>query len=360
MKRPSFQFYPADWRKDAELQSCSLLARGLWHEVLCIMHECEPYGELRVNGKPMTADQLGRLVGITTAECKRCIQELEAAGVPSRTEDGALFSRRMVHDEAIRNARSTAGAAGAEYGKKGAAHGSKGGRPRKSTGVTQQQFENGEDGKKPPLDVSREGVLETPLKPPPSSSSSSSTSVKKVSSEPAKPKTPLPPSAREAALLLCEELEIKLENDPERVNWPGKIQQWLDRGGVLGDLLKAGKRSRARGDPPGKLGLYLKMSEDEKASREAEEGAYGDVKSPTKDYWLTHAEIRKQRLEALRMYADDGRWVPNELPNGVWGDAFDTGAPPDDPRTKITEELLDAVPGARARRDKLLAGKGTT
>jgi uncharacterized protein YdaU (DUF1376 family) len=162
-------------------------------------------------------------------------------------------------------------------------------------------------------------------------------------------------SAREAAKLLCEELEIKLENDPERINWPGKIQQWLDRGGVLDDLLKAGKRSRARGDPPGKLGLYLKMSEDEKARREVEEGAYGDVKSPTKDYWLTHAEVRKGRVDALHMYASDGRWVPNELPNGVWGDAFDTGPPPDDPRTKISDELLDSVPGARARRDKILA-----
>lgn len=170
-------------------------------------------------------------------------------------------------------------------------------------------------------------------------------------------KQPSTTSAREAANELCEELNIRLENDPERLNWPGKIGQWLDHGGVLNDLLAAGRRSRARGDPPKNLGFYLKMSEDEKAKREVEEGAHGDVKSPTKDYWLTHGEIRKCRRDALAMYASDGRWVPNELPNGAWGDAFDTGPPPHDPRTKITDELLDSVPGARARRDKILAGE---
>ena len=30
MKRPAFQFYPSDWRKDMALQSCSVAARGLW------------------------------------------------------------------------------------------------------------------------------------------------------------------------------------------------------------------------------------------------------------------------------------------------------------------------------------------
>lgn len=60
MKRPSFQFYPADWRKDTALQFCSLQSRGLWVEMMCIAHECEPYGYLMVNGKAMTNAQIGR------------------------------------------------------------------------------------------------------------------------------------------------------------------------------------------------------------------------------------------------------------------------------------------------------------
>lgn len=112
MKRPSFQFYPADWRKDAALQSCSLASRGLWHEMLCLMHECEPYGYLSVNGKPMKPAQIARLVGVSEREYAKLVQELMDAGVPSVSDDGSIYSRRMVRDEHIRNVRAEAGKKG--------------------------------------------------------------------------------------------------------------------------------------------------------------------------------------------------------------------------------------------------------
>ena len=153
MKRPAFQFYPADWRKDAALQSCSLAAQGLWINALCIAHECEPYGHLTINGQPMTPAQLGRLVGASAKEAAGLVDELVVAGVASKTDGGALYSRRMVRDEDLRNRRAEGGKAGSEHGAKGAEHGSKGGRPPKGRGVS-----------------------EPPLEPPPSSSSSSSSS----------------------------------------------------------------------------------------------------------------------------------------------------------------------------------------
>jgi len=112
MKRPAFQFYPADWRKDVELQSCSMAAQGLWINLMCIAHECEPYGHLTINGKAMSPAQLGRQVGLSIKECTSLIQELEDAGVISRTEDSCMFSRRMVADERIRNIRAEAGRLG--------------------------------------------------------------------------------------------------------------------------------------------------------------------------------------------------------------------------------------------------------
>jgi len=166
MKRPSFQFYPADWRKDAALQSCCLQAQGLWINIMCIAHECEPYGHLVVNGKPMNQAQIGRLVGVSQKEAAALLLELEDAGVLSSADNGAIFSRRMVRDEEIRNARAAGGNNGAEHGKKGAEHGSKGGRPRKETGV-----------KNPPSDNDETGDKKPPLYTPPSSSSSSSPSV---------------------------------------------------------------------------------------------------------------------------------------------------------------------------------------
>lgn len=149
LKRPAFQFYPADWRKDMALHSCSVSARGLWIDMMCIAHECDPYGHLTVNGTPMSAAQIGRHSGLTERECAKLLAELERAGVLSRTQEGAIYSRRMVADEGLRNRRADGGKAGSEHGHKGAHHGIKGGRPK-----------------------APRGVKEPPLQPPPSSSSS--------------------------------------------------------------------------------------------------------------------------------------------------------------------------------------------
>ncbi|MFE1574297.1 hypothetical protein ACFIQG_21240 [Comamonas odontotermitis] len=161
VKRPSFQFYPADWRKDPALAACSLAARGLWMELLCIAHESERYGFLSINGKPMTPAQLARIVGETPALVTKLLHEIEEAGVLSRSEDGVIFSRRMVRDEELRNIRAANGIKGAEHGKKGASHGVKGGRPAKAYTEEITPLET-------PQDVQKE--------PPPSSSSSSSIS----------------------------------------------------------------------------------------------------------------------------------------------------------------------------------------
>jgi hypothetical protein len=157
VKRPAFQFYPADWRKDVELQSCSMAAQGLWINAMCLAHECEPYGHLVVNGKGMTAAQIGRHVGLSAKEAQTLLDELLGAGVARQNSEGVIFSKRMVEDEDLRNRRAEGGKAGSEHGAKGAEHGSMGGRPKIDRG-----------DKKPPLVPT--------IKPPPSSSSSSSPS----------------------------------------------------------------------------------------------------------------------------------------------------------------------------------------
>ncbi len=157
-KRPAFQFYPGDWRTDAGLRLCSIGARGLWIEMMTLMHEGEPYGHLTVQSRPIGAEMLARLCGESASTVKRLLKELEANEVYSVTAGGVLFSRRMVRDEDARERRAAGGQAGAEHGKKGAAHGAKGGRPRIE---------------KTPLGENERGVSEPPKEPPPSSSSSS-------------------------------------------------------------------------------------------------------------------------------------------------------------------------------------------
>jgi hypothetical protein len=98
MTTPWMKFYPADWRSDPKLRLCSMAARGLWIELLCIMHEAEPRGFLVSNGSQLSDKQLAALVGTTTRELNALLNELEAAGVFSRDENGTIYSRRVVRD----------------------------------------------------------------------------------------------------------------------------------------------------------------------------------------------------------------------------------------------------------------------
>lgn len=110
-KQPWFKFYPSDWRGDAKLRMCSISARGLWTEMLCVMHEAEPYGHLMIEGKPVVNRQIAALAGISVAECGKLMCELESAGVYSRTDDKIIFSRRMVrdHEKAVKDRQNGKG-----------------------------------------------------------------------------------------------------------------------------------------------------------------------------------------------------------------------------------------------------------
>lgn len=94
-KMPFIKWFPADWRADAELRMCGLAARGLWFEMLMIMHEAEPRGDLRVNGRQIGAQQLANLAGCGPKDAERLLAELEESGVFDRDEDGTIFCRRM-------------------------------------------------------------------------------------------------------------------------------------------------------------------------------------------------------------------------------------------------------------------------
>lgn len=109
MKRPSFQFYPGDWLRDTALRLCTLEARGLWIDMICLMHEGNPYGHLRVSLKDILPPDLARIVGVSLPTVEGYLKELEDAGVFSRTEQGTIFSKRMVNDEILRNKRANGG-----------------------------------------------------------------------------------------------------------------------------------------------------------------------------------------------------------------------------------------------------------
>lgn len=97
-KQPWGKFYFSDWRADPRLRMCSLAARGLWMEMLALMHESEPRGYLVVNDREVSPKQLASLSGCTLKEAEAGLSELEEAGVFSRDDDAMIYSRRMVRD----------------------------------------------------------------------------------------------------------------------------------------------------------------------------------------------------------------------------------------------------------------------
>lgn len=126
MSNPWLKFYPSDWRSDPALRMCSIGARGLWMEMLCVMHEND--GALSINGRALTTRQLANLAGCAVEEVDSLLSELEEAGVFSRRDDYTIYSRRMIRD--------------AEKAETDKANGRKGGNPKIKPGVN--PTDNGE------------------------------------------------------------------------------------------------------------------------------------------------------------------------------------------------------------------------
>lgn len=92
-KRPSLQFYPADWRKDPDLQMCSMSTQGIWINLLCIMWEGKIEGE--ITGKE---EELIRLIGCTPNDFLLFSEEIKRhkfGNVTNCNGNVTIINRRM-------------------------------------------------------------------------------------------------------------------------------------------------------------------------------------------------------------------------------------------------------------------------
>jgi len=149
-KLPALQFYPGDWRKDPGVQALDFHDRGVWFELLCMMHESSDRGRLTLNGRPMPDAAIARNLGIQEADWKQTRSRLEAYGVASVTEDGTLFNRRMVKDEAKRERLAEAGRKGGKKSKP---------KPQRSDGEANEEAN-------PSPSVSSSTSVDPPVGPP--------------------------------------------------------------------------------------------------------------------------------------------------------------------------------------------------
>ena len=83
-------------------------------EMIALMHKAVPYGNLLVYGKAPTATQLASLARTHADQIPGLLDELESAGVFSRTRIGVVYSRRLTRDEKRRKDGETAEQTGAK------------------------------------------------------------------------------------------------------------------------------------------------------------------------------------------------------------------------------------------------------
>lgn len=106
-------FYIGDWRKATDVQALPLEAKAVWFEMLLYMWESTERGFLTVNRKPIPESALARMLGLHEDLLKQNLKLCLDFGVASiRESDGAIYCRRMVRDQEIREKRQKAGSLG--------------------------------------------------------------------------------------------------------------------------------------------------------------------------------------------------------------------------------------------------------
>lgn len=80
--RPAFQFYPKDWRNNAKLRRCSPAARGVWVDLLCLLHDSDEYGVLRWPLK-----EIAQAAGASMAHVRELVDKGVLKGAERRGED---------------------------------------------------------------------------------------------------------------------------------------------------------------------------------------------------------------------------------------------------------------------------------
>lgn len=85
------------WLTDPGIRSLSLETRGIWFEILLLMHESSERGKLLLNGHPMPETTLAYILRLDGESMEMAIGALLDAGVAAREPDTTiLYCPRMV------------------------------------------------------------------------------------------------------------------------------------------------------------------------------------------------------------------------------------------------------------------------
>lgn len=117
-KKNPMPFDTEYWLSDPVLKALPLDVKGLWIDMLCYMWESADRGVMvKPTGEIYTHEEILRLLGKESSVGENWLDMLIENGLCGVRDDGAVFSRRMVRDEAIREKRREAGKKGGDVTK---------------------------------------------------------------------------------------------------------------------------------------------------------------------------------------------------------------------------------------------------
>ena len=104
-KAPAFQFYVKDWLSDPQLRMASLISRGIWIDLLCLMWESSERGKLEG-----TIEQFTRMTSASNGDFQHFLDEAqvlkfadvsvtEMADVTKRNIKVTVINRRMFRED---------------------------------------------------------------------------------------------------------------------------------------------------------------------------------------------------------------------------------------------------------------------
>lgn len=106
-------FFPSDYRGDPNVETLSYAGKGLWAELFILMMMT---GGILVHANKQIRETDYALIAKATRgdpkDARRIMPELKNSGVYSVTEEGVIFSRKLVEMTAKRKKKSAAGAEG--------------------------------------------------------------------------------------------------------------------------------------------------------------------------------------------------------------------------------------------------------
>lgn len=89
MKRPSFQFYPADWQSNKNLMRCTWAEKGMWVSIMCLMHDSDDaYGLLR-----WTLADIAEAIGVKEKDLSGLVRKGVLKGSDSRCAEFIYIPR---------------------------------------------------------------------------------------------------------------------------------------------------------------------------------------------------------------------------------------------------------------------------